>query len=152
MIRVEFPEPDFRARMQAGREEIFDRFRKTWVRLTPEEWVRQNVLRWLTDVSGYPAAMIAVEKELTVGVMRKRFDVLVYGPGHEAWMLVECKAPSVPLTEQTLMQVLRYNMKLKASYLLVTNGHATYAADIRAVPAVWMVEMPQYPGVSPGNP
>ena len=152
MIRVEFPEPDFRTRVQAGREEIFDRLRKAWVRLTPEEWVRQNVLRWLTDVSGYPEAMIAVEKELTVGAMRKRFDILVYGPSHEAWMLVECKAPSVPLTEKTLMQALRYNMKVKASFLLITNGHVTYAADIRAVPAAWIAQMPVYPVLSHGNP
>jgi hypothetical protein len=152
MIRVEFPEPDFRTRIAEGREEIFDRLRRAWVRLTPEEWVRQNVLRWLTEVSGYPEAMIAVEKELTVGAMRKRFDILVYGPGHEAWMLVECKAPSVPLTEKTLMQVLRYNMKVKASFLLITNGHMTYAADIRDVPAAWIARMPAYPALSPGNP
>lgn len=152
MIRVEFPEPDFRTRVEEGREEIFDRLRRAWVRLTPEEWVRQNVLRWLTEVSGYPEAMIAVEKELTVGAMRKRFDILVYGPGHEAWMLVECKAPTVPLTEKTLMQVLRYNMKVKASFLLITNGHMTYAADIRDVPAAWISRMPAYPALSPGNP
>jgi hypothetical protein len=145
MIRIEYPEPVFRTRIHAGRDEIFDPLRKSWVRLTPEEWVRQQILRWMTEVLEYPPGMIAVEKELTVGEMKKRFDLLLYDPSHKPWMLVECKAPSVELTEKTLMQVLRYNMKVQAAYLVITNGHSCFAADIRAQPAAWILNMPMYP-------
>jgi hypothetical protein len=145
MIKMVYPEPQFSVRKSGDREEIFDAWRRAWVRLTPEEWVRQNILRWLTGAQAYPAGMMAVEKELIVGVMKKRFDILVFDPGHRPWMLVECKAPEVELSEKTLMQVLRYNMKVKASYLVITNGHRCFAADIRAQPAIWISEMPAYP-------
>ena len=145
MIRLDYPEPAFRTRQQLGKTEIFDRFRRAWVKLTPEEWVRQNILSWFTETLQYPAELIAVEKELQVGAMRKRYDILLFDPAHQPWMLVECKAPEVTLGEKTLLQILRYNMKMQAAYLLVTNGHYAYAADIRAVPAAWLTRMPVFP-------
>lgn len=146
MIKMVYPEPQFNVRKAGGRDEIFDAWRRAWVRLTPEEWVRQHILRWLTEVQQYPAGMVAVEKELVMGTMRRRYDILVFDPDHQPWMLVECKAPDVELSEKTLMQVLRYNMKVKAAYLVITNGHHCFAADIRAQPAIWISEMPLYPG------
>jgi hypothetical protein len=86
-----------------------------------------------------------VEKELRVGVLRKRYDILVFSKEMDPWMLVECKAPEVALTEQTLLQVMRYNMKMKASYLVISNGHSVFVADIRESPAKWLESMPVFP-------
>lgn len=140
-----YPESEFRIRNSAGKEEIFDALRRQWVRLTPEEWVRQHLLHWFVAVLGYPSTLVSVEKELRVGILRKRYDILVFSKDMDPWMLVECKAPEVALTEQTLLQVMRYNMKMKASYLVISNGHSVFAADIRESPAKWLESMPVFP-------
>ncbi len=101
---------------------IFDEKRRQWVILTPEEWVRQNVFQWLVQDLKYPQEMIAVEKEIRLFDLVKRFDLLVYDKDFQPWMMVECKAQSVPLTQQTLMQVLRYNIAIPVPYLLIING------------------------------
>jgi hypothetical protein len=145
MIQMVYPEPGFRIRNNTGKEEIFDTLRRQWVRLTPEEWVRQHILHWFITVLAYPSSLVSVEKELRVGTLRKRYDLLVFNKEMEPWMLVECKAPEVPLTEETLLQVMRYNMKMKASFLVICNGHEVYAADIRSSPAKWLESMPVFP-------
>ena len=96
--------------------------RKRWVQLTPEEWVRQNFLLYLTESLVYPASLITVEKQLTLGELTKRFDAVVYDKQSNPFMIIECKEMNVPLTEKVLQQVLRYNMQLQATYLVVTNG------------------------------
>ncbi|MCR6719837.1 MAG: type I restriction enzyme HsdR N-terminal domain-containing protein [Chitinophagaceae bacterium] len=93
--------------------------------MTPEEWVRQNFLAYLLRVQQYPSTLIALEKQIRVGELIKRFDILVYDSQHQPWMMVECKAPEVPLTESTLQQVLRYHISTPAKYLVITNGKAT---------------------------
>jgi len=82
----------------AGGTEIFDALRKRWVKLSPEEWVRQNMVQYLLEEKSYPAALIGVEKEIKLGSLRKRFDLLVYDRAHQPWMLLECKAMEVPLS------------------------------------------------------
>ena len=101
---------------------IFDEKRKQWVVLTPEEWVRQNTYQWLVQLLKYPQEMIAVEKEIKLFDLAKRFDMLVYDNNVQPWMMIECKAQSVPITQKTLMQVLRYNIAVPVPYLLITNG------------------------------
>src|SRR5260221_12305849 len=110
MIRIEYPTPQFRIKNEEGKEMIFDGLRKLWVRLTPGEWVRQNFLQYLLQVKQYPAALIAVEKEIRLGELTKRFDILVYNSKHEPWLMVECKGMAIALTEEVLQQVLRYNI------------------------------------------
>ncbi|NML22826.1 type I restriction enzyme HsdR N-terminal domain-containing protein [Pseudoflavitalea sp. G-6-1-2] len=122
MLRIEFPEHPFRFKKVEEKEFIFDEFRKAWVRLTPEEWVRQNFLQYLLQRMQYPASMIAVERELKLGELKKRFDILVYDRQHKPWLMVECKAMGVPLEEAVLMQVLRYNIAIPVPYLVITNG------------------------------
>jgi len=95
--------------------------------LTPEEWVRQNFLQYLIQVKKYPASLIAVEKEIAVADTRKRFDIVVYNKDHQPYMIVECKEMGVVLDKKTLDQVLRYNMNLKVSYLIITNGSYCFA-------------------------
>src|SRR5688572_20201292 len=109
MIKIEYPPHDFRMKKQEERQMIFDELRKVWLKLTPEEWVRQNFVRFLLS-KDYPAALIALEKKIMVGEMIKRFDVLVYDSVHRPLMMVECKSMNVMLNEEVLNQVLRYNI------------------------------------------
>jgi hypothetical protein len=144
MIKIAFPEPDFKTRNRQGNMELFDSIRKTWVRITPEEWVRQNFIQWLVKEMKYPSSMIAVEKELMLGELKKRFDILIYNKNHQPWMMIECKAPEVDLSDKTIMQILRYNMSIPVPYLVITNGHYCYAASIIDNKAGWLTELPAY--------
>jgi hypothetical protein len=127
MIVVNYPEPEFRIKKEKGTDLIFDQLRKKWVALTPEEWVRQNFVQYLIREKKYPASLIAIEKEILLGDLRKRFDVLVYTSNHRPWMIIECKASGVKLGNEALEQVMRYNLSLPSGYLVITNGHETYA-------------------------
>lgn len=122
MIHPQYPQHPFRVQKEGEINRIFDENRRAWVKLTPEEWVRQNFYQWLVQVMEYPASMIAIEKEIRLFELTKRFDLLVFDRDHKPWMIVECKAPSVPLNEKTLMQVLRYNMAVPVPYIVMTNG------------------------------
>jgi hypothetical protein len=126
MIKIQYPHYDYKIRQENGKEFIFDELRRTWVRLTPEEWVRQNFLQYLVKVKAYPMSMIALEKEIQLGELKKRFDLLVYDSAHHPWMMVECKSTDVPLNEQVLDQLLRYNISIPVPFLVITNG--TYVA------------------------
>ena len=122
--------------------EVFDVVRRRWVRLTPEEWVRQNVLNWMIGIKGYPPSLIAVEKEILLGPLTKKFDILVYDDAHSPWLMVECKSMDVPVTEKVLMQVLRYRMAVPAGVLVVTNGLETHALSLNEGKAEWLDEWP----------
>jgi hypothetical protein len=125
MIAVQFPEPQFRMKMENGKQYIFDAIRKTWLLLTEEEWVRQNFVSYLTSTLKYPSTVIALEKEIALNDLKKRFDILVYDKQHQPWMLVECKEPKVALNEDVLQQVLRYNISVPVQYIIITNGSTT---------------------------
>lgn len=127
MIRIDYPPYQPKIKKEADREMIFDAFRKRWVVLTPEEWVRQNFLEYLSHVKGYPASLIAVEKEIEVGERKKRFDIVVYDRNTKPYMLIECKEMNVPLDASVIDQVLRYHSVLQARYLVITNGTHCFA-------------------------
>ena len=129
MIAISFPPPDFKIIKEDSKELIFDRYRKKYVVLTPEEWVRQNFLNYLVQVLKYPASLIGIEKEIFLGEMKKRYDIVIYNRAMQPWMLVECKEMNVPLTEQTMQQVIRYNMVIPATYLVITNGTNTFCGN-----------------------
>ena len=136
MISVIYTEPAFRIRKEKEKAMIFDTIRRAWLPLTDEEWVRQNFVQYLVQVLHYPSTLIALEKEIILNDLKKRFDILVYDRNHRPWMLVECKAPAVLLSESVLQQVLRYNMSVPVTYLIITNGNITYGwekvgADLR---------------------
>lgn len=122
---IEYPSPGFRIRQEEGRDFIFDDIRKKWILLTPEEWVRQNFIQHLVQVKKYSASLIAVEKEIRLGELKKRFDILVYDTQHKPWMMIECKAPEIKLTEEVLQQALRYNISVPVQYVVITNGDET---------------------------
>jgi hypothetical protein len=127
MIGFRYPDPAFRIKSEGGKDYIFDSFRKKWLVLTPEEWVRQNFLQYLVQVMKYPLSLIAVEKEFRFGEMNRRFDILIYNTHHQPWMMVECKAPEIVLDQSVMEQVLRYNISIPVPYLVITNGATGYA-------------------------
>lgn len=116
-------------RVYKGKEQILCEWRHRWVRLTPEEWVRQQLLHRLVEQYGYPASLIAVEKAITVGEAKKRCDAVVYDRAMQPLVLIECKAETVPLTQKTLDQAITYNRKLHVPYLLLCNGVQTIFID-----------------------
>lgn len=122
MIKIDFPPYKPRLKKEKDKEFIFDPIRKRWVILTPEEWVRQNFLQYLIIIKKYPASLIAVEKEVIMGDLKKRFDIVVYAQDTTPQMLIECKEMNVDLSSKVLDQVLRYNSVLRVPYLVITNG------------------------------
>ena len=131
MIKIEYPPYQPKIKKKADKEFIFDEIRKRWVVLTPEEWVRQNFLQYLTQLKKYPASLIAIEKEIKLGELKKRFDIVVYDADTRPWMIVECKEMNVPLDKTVLDQALRYNMTLKVPYLVITNGSYCMAFNLK---------------------
>lgn len=107
---------------KTGKTEVFDSFRKKYVVLTPEEWVRQHFLLYLVNIKGYPISLIAVEKGLKVNQMQKRFDAVVYDNNKKPVVLVEFKSPQVKPDQNVFDQVSRYNLAIKVNYLIVSNG------------------------------
>ena len=143
MIQIPYPLHPFRIRETEGKEWIFDELRKQWVRLSPEEWVRQNILQYFLQVMNIPASLIAVEKEIKIGELRKRFDILVY-KSSSPWLMVECKEMNVPIDEAVLKQVLHYNTGIQVPYVMVTNGNINYAFEINDQGMIALDTLPNY--------
>ena len=144
MIMVQYPEPQFRIKVENGKRFIFDSIRKIWLLLTEEEWVRQNFLNYLIATLKYPSALIALEKEIMLNDLRKRFDILVYNSSHQPWMMVECKASSVKLSEDVLQQLLRYNISVPVEYMVITNGTSTIGWKKDKGELKLLKELPQF--------
>lgn len=113
-----------------NKDYVFCDWRRKWVRLTPEEWVRQHLLHHLVEEYGYPQSLIGVEVAITVGDAHKRCDAIVYARDMRPLMLIECKADSVALTQKVLDQAVTYNRKLNVPYLMLHNGPQTIVAHI----------------------
>lgn len=119
---LNFPEFNFRFKQDKTQLYIFDIFRKKWLKISPEEWVRQNLLMYLTEKLNYPQNLIAIEKKLEIAGRKLRFDALVHNKSFEPLVIIECKAPEIKITQESFDQILTYNYMIKAPYLLVTNG------------------------------
>lgn len=144
MIALDFPPPVFRIRRDQTPPTIFDPFRKKWVVLTPEEWVRQNMLQYLTQIKKYPSSLVAVEREIAAGSRRQRYDILVFGNDAQPWMLVECKAVDIAIDQRVIDQVLRYNLYMPARFLVVTNGSVCFGFERQATGLVELDAMPEW--------
>ena len=121
MQKLNFPNYTFRFKNSENKVAIFDEIRKKFILLTPEEWVRQHVVHYLLNEKKYPKSYINVEKVLKINGLTKRYDVVVFNPDGSIFLLVECKAPQVAITQNTFDQIARYNMTLNANYMMVTN-------------------------------
>ncbi len=109
---------------------ILDTLRKRWVALTPEEWVRQNFVRYLIEDREFPAALMNNEISLTQNGIKRRCDTLVADRQGLPLVIVEYKAPTIEISQKTFDQIVRYNMVLRAQYLIVTNGMRHYCCKI----------------------
>lgn len=122
MQELNLPNYQFRIKSNENKLFIFDFIRKKDVVLTPEEWVRQHFLKYLVDDKKYPKSLIAVEKQLTLHSLTKRTDIVIYNGNAQPEIIVECKAPNVAISQDVFDQIARYNLKLNARFLIVTNG------------------------------
>lgn len=120
-----------RLKKQNGQVYVFDFIRKKWLILSPEEWVRQHVLNYLVTRKNIPASSISIEKELVLNDLRKRYDIVVYTRELTPYLIVECKAPYIPLDKPVVEQALRYNLTIKAELLMITNGVSDLVFDSR---------------------
>ena len=109
---------------------IFDPIRKKYIKLTPEEWVRQNFIMYLIEEKKYPKSMFSVEKEIKVSNTKKRIDIAIYNKDRAIDVLVECKSPKIKISQDAFDQIARYNLTLRSKYLIVTNGINHYYAII----------------------
>lgn len=130
MKKLNFPPYQFSVKKEGDLIFIFDEIRKKWLQLTPEEWVRQHTIFYLVDQKKFPAGLIGVEKSIKVNGLNKRFDLVCFDQQAKPLMLVECKAPEVRITQDTLDQALRYNSQLQVGFLLLTNGITHVIAHI----------------------
>ncbi len=146
MKRLNLPTYSFNIKLIEQRKHIFDFIRKKFVLLTPEEWVRQNFLRYLVDEKKYPASLIAVEKEFKLNKLSKRSDAVVYNKAGKPFLIIEFKAPEVKINQKVFDQIARYNMKFKVGYLIVSNGMEHYCCKIDYLnnSYVFLKEIPDY--------
>ncbi|MCU4189145.1 type I restriction enzyme HsdR N-terminal domain-containing protein [Flavobacterium sp. HXWNR29] len=146
MKKLNFPAYSFRFKNSENKVSIFDEIRKKFILLTPEEWVRQHVIHFLLQDKKYPKSYINVEKLIKINDLSKRYDGVVFQPNGEIFLLIECKAPEVPISQQTFDQIARYNLVLKAKYLMVTNGlnHYFCQMDFENEKYVFLKELPEY--------
>jgi hypothetical protein len=128
MIKIEFPKNKILLRQRSGLNEVFDVIRKKWLQLSPEEWVRQNMIQFLLS-NNYPGSLMAIEKEIKLGELSKRCDIVVYDRQSQPFMIIECKEMNVMLSEKTLQQILRYHISLPAKYLVITNGSYSFGFE-----------------------
>ena len=130
MSQLNLPEYIFRIKKQNEKTLIFDSQRKRYVTLTPEEWVRQHFIRFLIEVKGYPTSYLAVEKQLCLNGLKKRCDAILYNSERKAVLIIEFKAPNVPIKQETFDQVAVYNSKLKVDFFIISNGIEHYCCKV----------------------
>ncbi|NPA67406.1 MAG: type I restriction enzyme HsdR N-terminal domain-containing protein [Chlorobi bacterium] len=126
MQKLNLPQADLKITTENGKTKIFDIIRKKYVVLTPEEQVRQEFIHYLINKKNYPKGLLAVEKKLKIYNLEKRTDIVLYNTSGNPAVIIECKAPSVNISQKTFDQIARYNMNFKAEYLIVTNGIKHY--------------------------
>ena len=139
-----YPTFNVRIKHENKKAYVFDEIRKKWIVLTPEEWVRQHLLNHLITEKNVPASLISVEKEVNLNNTKKRYDAVVYNKTMQPVMLIECKAPEVPITETTLEQTMRYNLILGVNYLLITNGLKQFVIGVENGSGKLLKELPNY--------
>ncbi len=146
MQRLNLPTYNFKLKSSENKTLIFDKLRKKYVVLTPEEWVRQHYVCFLIEEKKYPISLIALEKQLIINNRKKRTDILVFNNEGNHEIIIECKAPSIKITQDTFDQIARYNLKLKANYLIVTNGleHFYCKMDFEKETYIFLKDIPKY--------
>lgn len=145
--------PSFDIRLQRDDEgvKIFDRLRKKFIILTPEEWVRQHFVNYLINHKGFPESLMANEIGITLNGTRRRCDTVVFDKHGSPMVIVEYKASSIVISQSTFDQIVRYNMVLHARYLIVSNGMNHYCChiDYDNMSYDFLKEVPDYSDLEP---
>lgn len=148
MLPLNLPVYHPKIKKEAGKVWIFDVIRKKFIVLTPEEWVRQHFIQYLINQLKYPRSLFKVESGLSFNDLQKRSDIVVHDRNGRPWMIVECKSPTIKLSQRAFNQISVYNMNIGARYLAVTNGMVHYCCEAASpgVEPVFMQEFPEFPG------
>lgn len=146
MYKLNLPPYKFKVKERKGNRLIFDEIRRKWIKLTPEEWVRQNFAKYLISDVQYPSSLLAIEMPLKLNTMDRRADIVVYNKKKEPKLIVECKAPEIKLNQAVLEQVANYNIVLKVDFLIVTNGIKHYCCkmDYKKNDCKFVTQIPRY--------
>ena len=146
MQKLNFPKYNFRFKSNENKTLIFDIIRKKFVILTPEEWVRQHTLHFLITEKKYPVSYINVEKQLLLNDTVKRYDIVIFKNDGDVEIIIECKAPSIPINQVTFDQIARYNLALNSNLLMVTNGLTHYFCkmDVKNKKYIFLRDLPKY--------
>ncbi len=144
MRPLNLPHISPKLRRQDAKLYIFDIIRKKFVRLTPEEWVRQHFIHYLID-NQYPKSLFAIEKGIKYNQRQKRTDILVLGRDGKPFLLVECKAPTAPINQHTWHQMSIYHYNIKSENIALTNGMTTIYAQITHGKISFLNKLPVFP-------
>ncbi len=150
MIKLNLPTYDIKLSGNKEHPQIWDVLRRKYVRLTPEEWVRQHFVHYLVEQKGYPAALLANEIQLKVGEKTLRADSVLYTRQLRPQMIIEYKAPHITITQKVFNQISVYNMLLHVDFLVVSNGidHYICKMDYDNKKCMFLEEIPDYTGIS----
>lgn len=146
MLSLNLPEFETKISLNKGKYAIWDVLRRKNVALTPEEWVRQHFIHYLIHHKGYPQSLMANEVQVSLNSTKKRCDTVLYRRDLTARMIIEYKAPDVEITQNVFDQITRYNMVLRADYLIVSNGLQHYCCklDYQTNSYVFLKDIPSY--------
>ncbi len=146
MEQLNLPTYSFKIKTDGQRKLIFDTIRKKYIALTPEEWVRQNFIRFLNEAKNYPLSLMAVELHQKIFKSVRRSDILVFNNSGEPFMIVECKAPGIRLDNKVFEQAAGYNVQFKTNYLVVTNGLQHFCCLLNHDAGTWefLKDIPDY--------
>ncbi|MBN2682249.1 MAG: type I restriction enzyme HsdR N-terminal domain-containing protein [Bacteroidales bacterium] len=152
-MEINIPQYNFKTRNNDGDIQIFDEIRRKYVALTPEELVRQNLAKFLITEKKYPAPLISIEGSLDINGLNRRYDMLVFENSGNPLMIIECKAPSIKISQKTFDQIAVYNIKTMVDYLLVTNGIDFYICKIDFIDKTYefLEEIPDYFSIIPNG-
>ena len=146
MRQLNFKQYSFRFKNRENKPLIFDVVRKKFMVLTPEEWVRQNTIQYLVKELNIPLSLINVEKQIKLHGTIKRYDIVTFNPDGSIHLIVECKADSIKISQDTFDQIARYNLVLKSTFLMVTNGmdHYYCKMDLQNHRYSFLETLPEY--------
>ena len=146
MYKLNFPLYQIPIKNKENKTLVFDSIRKKWLKLVPEEWVRLNCIEFLINEKKISRSLISVEKEFKLNNLKKRFDIVVFNKKGEIYLLVECKAPNVKISQSVFNQITKYNLVLKSKFLMISNGinHYFFTMNFESQKIEFLKELPSY--------
>ena len=146
MYKLKFPLYQIPLKNKENKTLVFDSIRKKWLKLVPEEWVRLNCIEFLINEKKISRSLISVEKEFKLNNLKKRFDIVVFNKKGEIYLLVECKAPNVKISQSVFNQITKYNLVLKSKFLMISNGinHYFFTMNFESQKIEFLKELPSY--------